>query len=684
MSGMIGRSFTALSIAYFFPYAIYFWGLLDELHAAWQNHSSSPRQSQLLRPNHHNLTHRSRRLDIESLEVRRVFALDPTGLEQEAMQLINRFRTDPTNEFSRLIASVSPRRAIDANVDAALTFFNTNVGIVQSQMASLGAVPPIAWDATAQQVAIDYLPYMASAKSSSHDLNGTFQQRIGRYPFDFTLGGTARENAYAGAFSPIHAHAAYVIDWGSGPNGLQGTGHRDNLISSAIKSGSSAFMSVTYDPVSGFGPMLNVQDLMGLGTTKATVTGAIFEDRNGSRWYDAGEGLAGVQLNFQGPAGQFTFSAMSAGGYNAVVPAGTYTVTASGGGMRFPMTISNVVVATQNVWLNFIYDPNSVPADAYENNNAIGSATSLSGSDQTLSGGTISQGDVDYFRLAATTGGLLNIDLQFPAANGNLDLRLLDSSGATVAVSNSSTTRETIANSIVAGRTYYIVVESPTGSIGGAYSLQIDVPTAQAADGKPDSMTTSSDDAPSILDVLANDRDPDGDLARSQIAIFTEGRGAVEILNNGASPTLRYTPPRGYSGIDRFSYVVTDQQGLISSPINVEVMVLDLSAAFPFQNTASTLDVNADGSVTAIDALLVINQLNRQLDGPLPQSIGAARTFFGFVDVNGNGSLEPLDVLLIINSLNGTTAQAEGEGSAVVDLETIEALTTNLRRNRRS
>ncbi len=77
-----------------------------------------------------------RRLDIEALEDRRVFALDPSAIEQESMQLINRFRTDPQNEFSRLIASVSPRKAIDPNVDFSLSFFNTNVAIVQSQLAA--------------------------------------------------------------------------------------------------------------------------------------------------------------------------------------------------------------------------------------------------------------------------------------------------------------------------------------------------------------------------------------------------------------------------------------------------------------------------------------------------------------------------------------------------------------------
>ena len=613
---------------------------------------------------------------MEALENRRVFALDPTALEQESMQLINRFRTDPQNEFSRLIASVSPRRAIDANVDFSLSFFNTNVAIVQSELAALTPVAPIAWDELAQQVAIDYLPFMAAAKSSSHSLNGTFQQRIGRYGFDFSQGGTAKENVFANAFSPIHTHAAYVIDWGSGPNGLQASGHRNNLISPDVKSGGTAFLPVTYEPTVGFGPNLNAQDLIGLGVTKPTVTGAIFQDRNSSGWYDAGEGLAGVQLSFQGSAGQFTINAMSAGGYNAVVPAGTYTVTATGGGMRFPITVPNVVVGSKNVWLNFIYDPNAVPADAFESNNSTGSATLLTGNDQSLNDGTLSQGDIDYFKLTANTSGLLALNLQFPAASGNLDLRLLDANGTTLVRSNGSGSQELISASIAAGATYYVVVESPTGGVGGPYSLQIDVPSAQAAEGRADSITTSTRDAPSVIDVLSNDRDPDGDLNRSQLSISNPARGTVEVITSGATPALRYTPVAGFAGMDRFRYTITDQQGLVSPPITVEVMVLDFATPLPFQNGASPLDVNADGLVTAIDALLVINQLNQNAGGKLPTDISTARGLFGYLDVNGNGSLEPLDVLLVINGLNSTSVSAVStvgaEGESAVDLDANE------------
>ena len=121
-------------------------------------------------------------------------AFDPTASEQELMQLANRFRTDPQHEFSRLMVSASPRIARDANVDFSLNFFNSNMTIVQQEIAALTPVPPIAWDALSQQVAQDYLPLMAAAKSSSHSLSGSYQERIGRYAFDTSKGISAREN----------------------------------------------------------------------------------------------------------------------------------------------------------------------------------------------------------------------------------------------------------------------------------------------------------------------------------------------------------------------------------------------------------------------------------------------------------------------------------------------------------
>jgi len=63
-------------------------------------------------------------------------------------------------------------------------------------------------------------------------------------------------------------------------------------------------------------------------------------------------------------------------------------------------------------------------------------------------------------------------------------------------------------------------------------------------------------------------------------------------------------------------------------------------------NPFISLDVNGDNRVSAIDALLIINQLNSQGAGPL-----TSRTQH-FVDVNRDGRLSALDALQVINHLN--------------------------------
>ncbi len=73
-----------------------------------------------------------------------------------------------------------------------------------------------------------------------------------------------------------------------------------------------------------------------------------------------------------------------------------------------------------------------------------------------------------------------------------------------------------------------------------------------------------------------------------------------------------------------------------------------------WQNEASPLDVNADGSVTAFDALLIINFLNTNPgDPPAFQQ--------PYLDVTGDDAITAIDALYVINALN---LQVTGEGEA--------------------
>ncbi|MCA9203632.1 MAG: hypothetical protein KDA59_11325, partial [Planctomycetales bacterium] len=66
-----------------------------------------------------------------------------------------------------------------------------------------------------------------------------------------------------------------------------------------------------------------------------------------------------------------------------------------------------------------------------------------------------------------------------------------------------------------------------------------------------------------------------------------------------------------------------------------------------------------------IDALLVVNSLNRGGAGRLDPPVAPSQLPPPFVDVSGDGFLSPVDALLVINYLNQRSA-GEGEAPIVV------------------
>ena len=83
------------------------------------------------------------------------------------------------------------------------------------------------------------------------------------------------------------------------------------------------------------------------------------------------------------------------------------------------------------------------------------------------------------------------------------------------------------------------------------------------------------------------------------------------------------------------------------------VNVLYGTATLTWHNSADPLDVNDDGEISPIDALLVINFLNANPgDGMLPEPIAPPP----FLDVNNDGLGTALDALLVINELNRRAA----------------------------
>ena len=89
-----------------------------------------------------------------------------------------------------------------------------------------------------------------------------------------------------------------------------------------------------------------------------------------------------------------------------------------------------------------------------------------------------------------------------------------------------------------------------------------------------------------------------------------------------------------------------------------QIAILVLAHPLPWQNDANATDANADGSVSPVDALVIINYINEHGSGSLP--VPPPTTIVFYFDTNGDGFASPVDVLLVVNLLNAQPA-SEGE-----------------------
>ncbi len=93
----------------------------------------------------------------------------------------------------------------------------------------------------------------------------------------------------------------------------------------------------------------------------------------------------------------------------------------------------------------------------------------------------------------------------------------------------------------------------------------------------------------------------------------------------------------------------------------------------PLQHEEQPEDVNEDGLVTALDALLIINDLNRHGARSLADSENPPRHL---IDVDGDGYASAVDALLVINRLNNPPPAphrtAEAEAEAIDEVEQSE------------
>jgi len=159
---------------------------------------------------------------------------------------------------------------------------------------------------------------------------------------------------------------------------------------------------------------------------------------------------------------------------------------------------------------------------------------------------------------------------------------------------------------------------------------------------------------PVIIDVLRNDSDQDGTLNRSSVVIGSgPDVGSAAVQPDGS---IRYSPPAGFGGTATLQYSVLDNDGLASNFATVTIIV----GGSVHQNPVNNLDVDADGFVSPIDVLILVNDINSNGFRTLPVTLGTPP----FLDPNGNGGTDALDVLEVINFINARGNAGAGEGEA--------------------
>lgn len=300
---------------------------------------------------------RKRAVATETLERRLLLTFDPSPLEQEMLELLNRFRSNPEGELDELLSShPSPLTAFDPDVQVAIDFFDVDGAVLESQFQGLNPAPPLAWNEALATAGFNHNQLMIQHDLQSHQLpgeDGLLERDVeAGYIWEFSV--RVGENVFAYSHSVIYGHAAFVIDWGHGPNGIQDpAGHRINMLDQGFQEVGISIVEEN-NPGTTVGPLVISQEFGRRGNYgNPAVLGVAFDDLNGDGFYNAGEGLAGVTIELTGDNGTFTTTSLSAGGYQVKVPAGTYTATASGGGLGGTVREFNVSVGGSNVKVDF-------------------------------------------------------------------------------------------------------------------------------------------------------------------------------------------------------------------------------------------------------------------------------------------------------------------------------------------
>jgi Ca2+-binding RTX toxin-like protein len=448
------------------------------------------------------------------------------------LQLVNRMRMNPAAELPLLLHSSDPQVNYELQ--------SVNIKLLTQQWSSLTAVPPLAWNATLAATSLAHSQLMNQTGQFEHQLPGEASpdQRILNAGYNYSWYG---ENIVMGYDNSFGGHAALAVDFGSTPTGMQDPpGHRENIMRPEFRDIGIGTVKAT--PGNGMFGLLTTQDFGSLDPYgNSFLLGAVYNDTDKNNLYSPGEGLSGVTVKVSGSAGTFTTQTWTAGGYEIRVPAGSYTVTFSGGGLKSPI-VRSVSVGSSNVELDL-----NVRALVTANINR-----------HTRFGTPITIRVLNYVQDASGTSVTVTGVLSAPGGASGQSRH-----GGTVVINSDNTVTYTPPAGFRGSDRFIYQVSDGAGKSGSA-TVTIKV----IADPAPIARSFNAPVAPgtqTAINVLAHARDKDGDPLHLSIASGPAHGTAV--VNDNGTPNeprddfIQYTPALGLLGTDSIRYLVDDGFG---------------------------------------------------------------------------------------------------------------------------
>ncbi|WP_083928331.1 Ig-like domain-containing protein [Marinobacterium rhizophilum] len=203
---------------------------------------------------------------------------------------------------------------------------------------------------------------------------------------------------------------------------------------------------------------------------------------------------------------------------------------------------------------------------------------------------------------------------------------------ATLAPGETLNTRLSVTSPVTATNGFYeisVTVAGGSTTLSDQVTYVVDNPaesTNQAPEPADDNATTPYE-TPVTIKVLANDLDPDGDtLSVSSLS----GANGDAVIN--ADGSITYTPVSGFSGMDTFSYTVSDGESSASATVTVTVEEPTINKAPIAQPDYANTDKNASVTITVLAN-------DSDPDGDELRVISVTQGAKGDVQINANGTL---------------------------------------------